>query len=80
MGGGILLNANKPYVYGQLFPDNFKPFPKNPYIVQIFTQMGRSEELNVYKYSKDYSGSDDIQFIEEDIFITKVPLIPIYHR
>lgn len=43
--------------------------------------MGRSEELgtelrNVYKYTKDYSGSDDIQFLEEDIFITKVPLIP----
>jgi len=42
--------------------------------------MGRSEELgtdlrNVYKYSKEYSGSDDLQFIEQDIFINKVPLI-----
>ena len=50
-------NANKPYVYGQLLPDNFEPFPKNPHIIQIFTQIGRSEELgtgirNVYKYTK----------------------------
>ena len=25
-------NANKPYYYGQLFPDKFQPFPKNPHI------------------------------------------------
>ena len=41
--------------------------------------MGHSEELgtgirNVYKYSKTYSGSDEIVFSEEDIFISKVPL------
>ena len=74
-------NANKPHLYGQLLPGSFEPFPKNPHIAQIFTQIGRSEELgtgvrNVYKYSKAYSGSEDIQFLEEDIFITKVPLIP----
>jgi len=74
-------NANRPHVYRQLFPDSFEPFPKNPHIAQIFTLMGRSEELgtglrNVYKYTKDYSGSDNIQFLEEDIFITRVPLVP----
>ncbi len=41
--------------------------------------MGRSEELgtgihNVFKYSKAYSGSEEIEFKEEDIFITIVPL------
>lgn len=41
--------------------------------------MGRSEELGtgirkVYKYSKVYSGSEEIKFIEHDTFITKVPL------
>jgi len=41
--------------------------------------MGRSEELGtgirkVYKYSKAYSGSDEIEFLEHDTFITKVPL------
>ena len=68
-------------MYGQLFPDSFEPFPKNPHLAQIFTQIGRSEELgtglrNVYKYSKEYSGSDDIQFLEEDIFVTRIPLTP----
>lgn len=73
-------NANKPHLYGQLRPDNFEPFPKNPHIAQIFTQMGRSEELgtglrNVYKYSKEYSGNGDVEFLEEDVFISRVPLI-----
>jgi len=41
--------------------------------------MGRSEELgtglrNVYKYSKIYSGSDNIIFLEEDIFQATIPL------
>ena len=47
---------------------------------QLFTQMGRSEELgtglrNVFKYSKAYSGSDKVIFLEEDVFIVKVPLV-----
>ena len=72
-------NANKPHVYGLLFPNTFQSFPKNPNIAQLFTQMGRSEELgtgirNVFKYSKAYSGSDQIVFLEEDIFVSKVPL------
>lgn len=41
--------------------------------------MGRSEELGTgirkdYKYSKSYSGKDELEFLEHDIFITKVPL------
>src|SRR5690554_81329 len=76
-------NANKPHLYGQLFPETFEPYPKNPHIAQMFTQIGRSEELgtgvrNVYKYSKAYSGSDNIQFLEEDVFIARVPLTPKY--
>lgn len=73
-------NANKPHMYGQLFPETFQPFPKNPHIAQIFTQLGRSEELgtglrNVYRFSKAYSGSDNIIFLEEDVFKVSVPLI-----
>ena len=72
-------NANKPHVYGQLFPKTFQPFPKNPHLAQIFTQMGRSEELgtglrNVYKYSGAYSGSENVSFVEQDIFVVQVPL------
>lgn len=77
-------NANKPHNYGQLIPSNFEPFPKNPHIAQIFTQMGRSEELGtgmrkVYKYSKAYSGNEHVEFIEHDIFITNVPLDSVFN-
>ena len=73
-------NANKPHLYGQLFPDTFQPFPKNPHLAQLFTQLGRSEELgtglrNVFKYSKAYSGSEKVIFLEEDIFMVNVPLV-----
>jgi len=72
-------NANKPHVYDQLYPDTFQPFPKNPCLAQIFTQMGRSEEFgtglrNVYKYSKAYSRSEKIVFLEDDIFRVSIPL------
>ena len=72
-------NSNKPHFYGQLLPSQFVPFPKNPHIAQIFTQIGRSEELGtgirkVYKYAKAYAGSDKIEFLEQDVFVTKVPL------
>jgi len=72
-------NANKPHTWGKLKPGNFEPFPKNPHIAQIFTQMGRSEELgtgvqNVFRYNKIYSKTDKNIFKEEDIFITTVPL------
>ena len=44
-----------------------------------------SEELGtgirkVYKYSKAYSGNEHIEFIEQDIFITNVPLDVIYNK
>lgn len=75
----IAKNANKAHFFGKLTPNNFEPFPKNPDIARIFTQIGHSEELGtgirkVYKYSKPYSGSEEIEFNEEDIFITIVPL------
>jgi ATP-dependent DNA helicase RecG len=75
-------NANKPHVFGQLYPDTFQPFPKNPRLAQLFTQMGRSEELgtglrNVYKFSQAYSGSNDIVFREENIFHV---IIPIFNK
>jgi predicted HTH transcriptional regulator len=40
----------------------------------MFAQMGRAEELgsglrNIYKYSKAYTGNDNIQFDEKNIFV-----------
>jgi len=47
--------------------------------------MGRSEELGtgirkVYKYSKAYSGNEHIEFMEQDIFITNVPLDEVFNE
>lgn len=75
----VCKNANKPHNWGELKPGNFEPFPKNPHIAQIFTQMGRSEKLgtgvqNVFRYNKIYSNVDKNKFIENDIFVTTVPL------
>ena len=75
----VIKNANKPYLLGQLLPNDYTPYPKNPNIAQFFTQIGRSEELGsgikkVYKFSKEYSNSDALAFIEEDLFISSIPL------
>ena len=46
-------------------------------------QIGRSEELGtgikkVYKYAKAYAGSANISFMEQDVFVTKVPLENVF--
>ena len=75
-------NANKAHYMGLLTPDNYRPFPKNPDIARIFTQIGHSEELgtglrNVFKYTPAYSGNNNIIFREEDVFITEIPLVDL---
>ena len=75
-------NANKAHIHQTLKPGNYEPYPKNPHIAQMFTQMGRTEELgtgiqNVFKYSMAYSGNNNIQFKENDVFLTIIPLKPI---
>ena len=75
----IAKNANKAYHFGQLTLDNYEPFPKNPDIARIFTQIGHCEELgtgirNIYKYTKSYSNNDNVIFKEDDIFVAEIPL------
>jgi ATP-dependent DNA helicase RecG len=46
-------------------------------------QIGRSEELGtgikkVYKCAKAYAGSANISFMEQDVFVTKVPLENVF--
>lgn len=72
-------NANVPNGEGPISADNFKPFPKNPTIAKFFMQLGRFDELgsgvlNINRYLKAYSGHDNPQFIEGQIFITIIPL------
>ncbi len=51
----VIENANRPYNWGLLTPNNFRPYPKNPTIAAFFKQLGWVEELgygvrNIYKY------------------------------
>lgn len=72
------LNPNNPKNKGQISPDNFTPFSKNPLIAKFFTQLGWVDELgsgvlNVTNYLKAYSGKE-AQFIEDNTFKTIIPL------
>ncbi|MFN4149850.1 MAG: RNA-binding domain-containing protein, partial [Candidatus Sericytochromatia bacterium] len=72
------LNPNNPKTKGQISPDNFTPFSKNPLIAKFFTQLGWVDELgsgvlNVTNYLKAYSGKEP-QFIEDNTFKTIIPL------
>lgn len=72
-------NTNNPHASGQLLPDNFVPYPKNPLIAKFFIQLGRVDELgsgilNVCHYLKDYSPVREPQFIEDKLFKTVVPV------
>ena len=76
----VFENANKPYHYGNITPDNFTPYPKNPSIAKVFREIGWAEELGsgvkkLFRYSKLYGESDPV-IIEEDIF--KI-IIPVEH-
>ncbi|GAA4308260.1 RNA-binding domain-containing protein [Nibribacter koreensis] len=72
-------NANKPYGFGAINPENFSPYPKNPTIARFFVQLGLVEELgsgirNVTKLLEHYSPDHKAEFIEEDVFRAKVPV------
>ncbi|MGL5616261.1 MAG: RNA-binding domain-containing protein [Sarcina sp.] len=71
-------NSNKPNRHGEIDPESFSPFPKNPIIAKVFKEIGWVDELgsgvrNIYKYSKIYSGKNP-SLIEEDIFKIIIPL------
>jgi ATP-dependent DNA helicase RecG len=58
-------NSNKPYINGIIDLSNLVPHPKNPNIARFFRIIGQAEELGsgfikVYKYCKDYCGSDPV--------------------
>jgi len=57
---------------GNIDPNNFSPYPKNPTIAKFFKEMGLVDELgsgvrNIHKYGKTYFGYEP-EIIEEDIF------------
>ncbi len=74
----VFENANKAHGFGEIDPDNFMPYPKNPTIAKVFREIGYAEELgsgvkNLYKYSKLYGGSDP-KLVEDDVFTTTISL------
>lgn len=77
----IAENANRPHGHGKINPSNFTPYPKNPIIARLFKEIGRADELgsgvrNLYKYTRIYSGGDDPQLLEGDVFKIIIPVTP----
>jgi ATP-dependent DNA helicase RecG len=72
-------NWNKPHGRGNINPDNFSPYPKNPMIARFFKEVGRADELgsgirNTYKYCGLYTPGTKPEFIEGDVFKTIIPI------
>ena len=71
-------NANKPYICGNLKPNDFRPYTKNPTIAKIFKEIGFAEELgsgvrNIMRYSKKYFGSNP-KFVDDNLFTTTIEI------
>jgi len=76
-GSVITENWNRPYMMGNIFPENLKPHPKNPNIAHFFRQLGWAEELgsgirNMYKYCPLYFDGQLPLIEESDIFRTTI--------
>lgn len=74
-------NANRPRTAGEIDPENFSPYPKNPVIASFFKEIGRADELgsgvrNTFKYCGVYTPGATPKFIDGDIFKTIIPLEP----
>lgn len=72
-------NWNKPHDRGNIDPENFSPYPKNPMIARFFKEIGRVDELgsgvrNTYKYCGLYSPGATPEFIEGDVFKAVIPI------
>ena len=71
-------NANRPNGYGEMNPNNFSPFSKNPIISKFFHEIGLADELgsgfkNLTKYVPLYSGGSP-QMVEGNIFTITIPI------
>jgi len=73
-------NPNIPHYWGQIDPEHFTPFAKNPTICKFLSQIGLYEELgsgvrNVTKYHPFYApGAEAPTFTDEHMFTVVVPL------
>jgi ATP-dependent DNA helicase RecG len=75
-----VVNANNPWILGEISLKHFSPHPKNPIIAKFFMQLGRFDELgsgiiNVNKYQNLFVPGTVPVFIEEvTSFRTIIPL------
>ena len=72
-------NWNKSHSIGNIDPNNFSPFPKNPMIARFFKEIGWVDELgsgvrNMYKFCELYTPETHPIFIEGDVFKAIIPL------
>ena len=71
-------NSNRPNGFGEIDPDDFSPFPKNPIISKFFREIGLADELgsgvrNISKYMEFYSDGRPL-FLEGNVFKLTLPL------
>jgi len=75
-------NPTKPLFHGLIDPNSFNPYPKNPNIRKFFTALGWADEIgsgirNTFKYVPLYVSGAKPVFIENDNFITIIPLVSV---
>ncbi len=71
-------NWNRAQYPGEIDPNAFTPYPKNPILARFFMNVGRADTLgsgvrNLYKYTKIYCGGEPT-LEEGDVFRIHVPL------
>ena len=74
-----LENPNRAAYQGPIDPQNFVPRTKNPTLANFFKEIGLMDQLgsgvrNVTRYAGIYSGGQQAEFLEGDIFRTVIPL------
>lgn len=75
-----ITNPNKAYFHGLINATGFNPYPKNPNIRKFFTSFGWTDEIgsgirNTNKYLPLYVPGAKPVFIEDNTFVTEVPLL-----
>lgn len=72
-------NANRAKMVGEITPESYEPYPKNPKIAKLFKEIGLADELgsgvqNLYKYTPIYSDGAEPELKENDVFRVTIPL------
>jgi ATP-dependent DNA helicase RecG len=74
-----VVNAAHPNGHGPIVPTRFAAHAKNPVLCRFFRQIGRAEELgsgvlNITRYLPFFAKGKTAQFVEDNPFVTIIPL------